>query len=80
MSLGQKAANHLKALRLFNKLGTEEFAKRIGVARQLLTRWESGKAIMSMKSYDDACAALDLPPAEFICGPAEIELKRPAQE
>lgn len=74
MELGQKAANHLKTIRLHNKLGVEDFAKKIGVARQLLTRWESGKAVITMKSFDKACQKLGLDPESFICGSAEITL------
>ena len=74
MSLGKKAAEHLKALRIYNNLTAEEFASLIGVHRQAVNRWESGRTMLTMKSFDEICKKLGLMPETFICGKPTIKL------
>ena len=74
MSLSKKAAEHLKALRIYNGLNTEQFAKLIGQKREAVSRWEHGRQDLRMKTFDKICTDLGLEPENFICGLPEVKL------
>lgn len=67
MSLVKKAAGHLKALREHNGLSKEQFATLIGKHRPAVSRWEAGTDLLTMKTFDEICASLQLDPTGFLC-------------
>jgi transcriptional regulator with XRE-family HTH domain len=74
MNLSQKASEHLKNLRVYNGLTTEQFADLIKQKREAVSRWENGRSSLTMKTFDRICERLKLVPTDFLCGEAEIKL------
>ena len=54
-------------------LSQQEFADRVGVSRQSVSRWESGKSVPSAKQAAALCAAFRLNAKAFLNGRIEEE-------
>ena len=54
-------------------LSQQEFADRVGVSRQSVSRWESGKSVSSAKQAAALCAAFRLNAKAFLNGRIEEE-------
>jgi transcriptional regulator with XRE-family HTH domain len=64
MSLG----NNIQYLRKINKLKQEQFAEKMGVSRQTVSRWESGEVTPELPKLVDMCSLFSCTMDELVRG------------
>jgi transcriptional regulator with XRE-family HTH domain len=63
-----KFCDNLKALRKAERISQERLAEKVGVSRQSVSKWETGKSLPDASVMLDLCKILEITVNDLLCG------------